>query len=151
MPANQHAELDPIGRRISRAARAVRAVLDASLADAGFTFPAWSVLSELSLSGPRIQRELAERLDIGGPALVERLDQLERSGLVVRRPQPGDRRATRVELTAAGEQAVVRVAREMQGFEAQLLAGLDPSDVAAARRVLAHVTARAGEIRASRG
>ena len=48
--------------------------------------------------------ELSDRLQIAARSTTEVIDALEARGLVGRRPDPGDRRATLVELTEHGAQ-----------------------------------------------
>lgn len=47
-------------------------------------------------------KDIAERLRIAPRSATEVIDQLEAKGLVERRPDPDDRRATRISLTPAG-------------------------------------------------
>lgn len=47
--------------------------------------------------------ELAERLGIDAPAVTRKVQQLERLGFVSRGPDAEDKRATRIQLTSAGE------------------------------------------------
>jgi MarR family transcriptional regulator for hemolysin len=139
---------DPLGRQLNVAARAAHGLLDAVLADAGTTFSGWLVLAALNTGGPAIQKDLARTLEMIGPSIGERIDQLESDGLVVRSPVPSDRRATLVGLTDQGQELAERLQALMRETEAALTAGLSPGDVEATRRVLAHVSRRARELRA---
>ncbi|MEV4902107.1 MarR family transcriptional regulator [Citricoccus sp. NPDC055426] len=47
-------------------------------------------------------KDIADRLRIAPRSATEVIDQLEAKGLVERRPDPADRRATRIKLTPAG-------------------------------------------------
>jgi MarR family transcriptional regulator for hemolysin len=141
---------DPIARQINVAARASRSLLDAVLADGGATFASWTVLAALNARGPVIQKDLAKSLDMIGPSIVERIDQLEQAGLVARSVVPDDRRASLVSVTDEGREVFARLHRVMQATEAALTDGLDPREVQAARRVLAHVAERARTLRAQR-
>lgn len=47
-------------------------------------------------------KDIAERLRIAPRSATEVIDQLQAKGLVERRPDPADRRATRISLTPAG-------------------------------------------------
>jgi MarR family transcriptional regulator, transcriptional regulator for hemolysin len=141
---------DPLGRQLSVAARATRGLLDSVLAEAGTTFSSWTVLAALNARGPVIQKDLARSLDMIGPSIVERIDQLEDAGLVARSSVPGDRRASLVTLTDDGRALLARLDGVMRATEAALTAGLDPRDVAAARRVLARVAEQARALRAER-
>ncbi|HTC68002.1 MAG TPA: MarR family winged helix-turn-helix transcriptional regulator, partial [Acidothermaceae bacterium] len=80
---------DPLGRQINVTARAARALLDAVLTEAGTTFSSWLVLAALNARGPAIQKDLARDLDMIGPSVVERIDQLEAVGHVARSAVPG--------------------------------------------------------------
>ena len=142
---------DPLGRQLNVTARAVRAVLDAVLAEAGTTFAGWTVLAALEARGPAIQKDLARSLDMIGPSVVERIDQLEQAGLVMRTPVPEDRRAALITLTDPGRELFGRLRGVMRETEAALTDGLDPHDVLIARDVLSRVAERARELRAQAG
>lgn len=151
MPHGQgEAGFDPLGRQLNVAARATRSLLDSVLAEAGTTFSSWTVLAALNARGAVIQKDLARSLDMIGPSMVERIDQLERSGLVVRSSVPEDRRASLVNLTDDGRALFARLDDVMRATEAALTSGLDPRDVAATRRVLARVAEQARALRAQR-
>ena len=68
--------------------------------------------------------------------MTHRLDLLERAGLVERGPDPSDRRATLVVLTAAGETKAIEAARVHVAAEAELLDALSASDRTDLRRLL---------------
>jgi MarR family transcriptional regulator, transcriptional regulator for hemolysin len=144
------AAFEPLAGQINVAARATRGLLDAVLAEAGTTFSSWTVLAALNARGPAIQRDLAKSLNMIGPSVVERIDQLETAGLVTRSPVPGDRRASLVDLTGEGRALVARLASVMRDTEDALTDGLDPDAVKATRRVLTQVAERARTLRAER-
>ena len=147
---NREERFDPLGRQLNVAARATRSLLDSVLAEAGTTFSSWTVLAALNARGPVIQKDLAKSLDMIGPSIVERIDQLEEAGLVVRSSVPADRRASLVTLTDDGRALLARLDGVMRATEAALTAGLDPGDVDATRRVLARVAEQARALRAER-
>ena len=60
------------------------------------------VLETLESEGPTIMREIAASLGMTARNMTAIIDALEECGLVRRTPHPHDRRATVVELTAAG-------------------------------------------------
>jgi MarR family transcriptional regulator, transcriptional regulator for hemolysin len=141
---------DPLGRQLNVAARATRSLLDSVLAEAGTTFSSWTVLAALSARGPIIQKDLAKSLDMIGPSIVERIDQLEESGLVIRSGVPADRRASLVSLTDDGRTLLARLDGVMRATETALTSGLDLRDVETARRVLTRVAEQARALRAGR-
>ncbi|MGI8750946.1 MAG: MarR family winged helix-turn-helix transcriptional regulator [Acidimicrobiales bacterium] len=141
---------DPLGRQLNVAARATRSLLDSVLADTGTTFASWTVLIALTARGPTIQRDLAKALDMIGPSIVERIDDLESAGLVVRSSIPEDRRASLITLTKKGQLLFAQLQGIMEATEAALLSGLADSDIHATRRCLAHIAERARTLRADR-
>lgn len=90
---------------------------------------------------PRLS-ELADRLRIVPRSATEVVDALEARGLVVRRPDPADRRATCVLATAEGERLAVQIeearAHEADGF----LAVLPAADRAELGRILERLVAQ---------
>lgn len=84
---------------------------------------------------------LAERLRIVPRSATEVVDALEARGLVVRRPDPADRRATGVVATAEGERLAVLI-EEARSREAEAyLSVLPAADRAELRRVLEKLVA----------
>jgi len=77
--------------------------------------------------------ELSDRLHIAPRSATEVVDALEGRGLAQRRPDPGDRRATLVEVTADGSGVLDAV----RGTEAELAFGrLSPADRSSLARIL---------------
>lgn len=78
------------------------------------------VLSNLELSGDLRVGELASREVISQPAMTTTLNRLEADGLVARRPDPSDARASIVSLTPAGRD-------ELHSFRDRAAAGVRPA------------------------
>jgi DNA-binding MarR family transcriptional regulator len=77
--------------------------------------------------------ELSDRLRIAPRSATEVVDALEKRGLVQRRPDPGDRRATLVEVTGDG----AGVLDATRGSEAERVFGqLSPTDRSRLARIL---------------
>ncbi len=114
-----------------------RRVLDAELATYGLTDATWRPLFHLGRLGDGIrQTELANALGIKGPSLVRLLDNLERDQLLVRHGDRDDRRAKVLAMTEAGHRVYARVISVTERVAETLLEGVDPAELAAARRVL---------------
>src|SRR3984957_10852088 len=62
----------------------------------------YQVLTASSLAEPRSQLELAHHLGVDRTVMTYLLDDLERDGLIERRPDPADRRARRIAVTERG-------------------------------------------------
>ncbi|MCI3243312.1 MULTISPECIES: MarR family winged helix-turn-helix transcriptional regulator [Streptomyces] len=77
-----------------------------------------ALLRQVADSDPLRPGELANRLGVEASHVTRTVQQLQRSGYVTRVPDPDDRRAQRIQLTEAGQQAIARVrdvgARGMQ-------------------------------------
>jgi DNA-binding MarR family transcriptional regulator len=74
------------------------------------------------------QRALGETLRIPPNRMVALADDLERKGLIARRPHPDDRRAYAVSLTEAGAGALARAFEAAFAVEADTCAPLDPAE-----------------------
>jgi DNA-binding MarR family transcriptional regulator len=105
-------ELDPtiegIVERIQSLSRYIHRSMDETVSTTGISFGEWGVLGMLRRPGPPYRRspgQLARHAGLSGPAMTNRLDRLERAGLVRRLPDPDDRRGIQVELTEAGHEA----------------------------------------------
>jgi len=80
--------------------------------------------------------ELSDWLHIAPRSTTEVVDALEGRGLVRRRPDPGDRRATLVEVTEPGGELLEAI-RDARGAEAErLFSRLSPADRADLARIL---------------
>lgn len=60
------------------------------------------IVERLARLGPMRASELAHSVELDCGAMTRQLDQLEQRGYLLRRPHEQDRRALRIELTAAG-------------------------------------------------
>ncbi|HEX2075957.1 MAG TPA: MarR family transcriptional regulator [Geodermatophilus sp.] len=127
---------EPIGLALSRTAKAVSRAFDEVLAAAGGSTPTWLVLLSLKTAAHRTQAELADVVGVRQPTLTHHLDGLERSGLVARRRDPGNRRVQLVTLTPAGEELFLRLRQAAVAFDGRLRTGLDDAEIAELRGLL---------------
>jgi MarR family transcriptional regulator, transcriptional regulator for hemolysin len=119
----------PIGRKLAMTAKAVGAAFNGALAVEGGSVPTWLILNALRHGRWTAQLDLARALGIESPTLTRHLDNLEQNGLVVRRQSEVDRRAVRVELTEAGEEAYQRMRAAVVAFNRRLQAGIGPDEL----------------------
>ncbi len=68
-------------------------------------------LAHAARTGAVRQNVLAERMGVEAMTLSTSLDRLEARGLDLRQPDPADRRAKLVQLTAAGEEVLAASSR----------------------------------------
>ena len=96
------------------------------------------------LGGQVRQNVLAEYCGMEGASLVRILDELQGQGLVVRVPDPSDRRANLLDLTEAGQIKLKVIEAELAAFRLRTFAGLGEGEIAAALKVFAAIKTAAG-------
>lgn len=79
------------------------------------------------MTGSMTQLELSALVKIDKSVISATIDSLEAKGLVVRAPDPRDRRARRPTLTPRGRKACLRASAATEKIEQELLDLLDPS------------------------
>jgi DNA-binding MarR family transcriptional regulator len=133
---------DPaLARRAWRAISELALDRERKIAVAGSLGLSWTrVLALRRLAvGPQTQRELADRLSTDQPYVTLMVDDLEKHGLVQRKPHPTDRRAKLVELTASGRAAAARANAILDELPAELH-GVPDADLEAVLRVLGRLS-----------
>jgi MarR family transcriptional regulator, organic hydroperoxide resistance regulator len=99
----------PLVAEWQRVTHRLLADLDRRLEPLGLTAGEVNALACLRDGEPRPLRELVAATGQRASTLTGVVDRLERRGLVVRRPDPADRRAFHVAPTADGRRAIARV------------------------------------------
>ncbi len=88
-----------------------------------------ALLRQIADSEPLRPGELANRLGVEASHVTRQVQQLQKAGYVARVPDPDDRRAQRIELTAQGQEAIDRIrAAGALGMQAAL-AAWSPEDL----------------------
>jgi DNA-binding MarR family transcriptional regulator len=124
---------------VSRLARRLRAAEEPVLARAGLTMWEYVTLAHLAREPAESQQALAQTMGYDKTRLIALLDGLERRDLITRAPEPPDRRAHKVRLTAAGRRSFDAAQRGIRALEAELLAPLPEADQATLRASLARL------------
>ncbi|QIK68043.1 MarR family transcriptional regulator [Nocardioides sp. HDW12B] len=93
------------------------------------------------------QARIAERLGLDRTVMTYLIDDLEKAGLVERRPDPADRRARQVLLTERGRSTYVEATHRIEHVERGVLAGLSDADALLFRELLLRVAEGAGDVR----
>jgi DNA-binding MarR family transcriptional regulator len=91
-----------IGTMVAQVARLMRRSFDERARKIGVTRPQWQVLSLLIRHEGINQGGLADILEVEPITLGRMIDRLQEAELVERRPDPADRRAWRLFITAKG-------------------------------------------------
>jgi DNA-binding MarR family transcriptional regulator len=118
LPADLDIEVEGIVDRINGINRRIHKMLDETLEQYDLSSGDWKVLCSLRWRGKPHRRsagDLARIAELTSGAMTNRLDQLEKAGLVKRLPDPDDRRGVLVELTPKGR----RLHQEAIGIQAE--------------------------------
>jgi DNA-binding MarR family transcriptional regulator len=112
----------------------VRALIEAEvpvLARHGITMWGYVVLNALQRAPQSTQAALAQKVGADKTRIIATLDDLQAAGLISREPDPADRRARLLSITAAGRRVRRGVQRDIQRNEERLLGELPAADRAA--------------------
>lgn len=113
----------------------------------GVSMWGYVVLSALDGRPARSQAVLAQAIGADKTRIIGTLDDLQAAGLITREPDPADRRARLLAITAEGQRTRRAVQAEIQANEERFLALLEPGDRGAflrAARTLSEVAATIG-------
>src|ERR1700733_1339568 len=138
------------GGRLFRLAPQLTDLLDLGARDYGMGFARGRVLWALQESGPVVMRALSQRLRISPRTVTGLIDALEADGWVTRSPHPDDRRATIIAVTPTAQAALWTLRSSYEGLAHDLLAGIDPADLARCQSVLGAIHDRLPGVLAAR-
>ena len=89
------------------------------------TLPRFDLMAQLERTPEGLQMgELSRRMLVTGGNVTGIVDQLERSGLIIRTEDPADRRAYLVKLTKEGRRLFAQMAAEHESWIVKLLSGI---------------------------
>jgi DNA-binding MarR family transcriptional regulator len=111
-----------------RVAARGRDLVAEAIATEGLKLPHHAVLAAVSEYGPVAQADLVRRLGIDAKDVVLLLNHLEDAGLLLRAPDPRDRRKNAVTVTPAGTRTLQRCAALAERANAELLSPLTPPE-----------------------
>ena len=125
-----------LGFLLGRAHLAHRAAVEQALAPLGLSPKGLGALSVLAEEGPLSQQRLGARQGIDRTTMVAVVDELENSGLVERRRDPGDRRAYSLQATAKGRRVLKEAVESASRAEEEFLAVIPAQERAQLKRTL---------------
>jgi DNA-binding MarR family transcriptional regulator len=100
------------------------------------TYQQYNVLRMVDTQGPQPQAEVARRLMVTAPVVTRLASTLVDAGLVDRRPDPGDKRAVLLALTARGRRRARAMRRDLLAAAHELLEPLPATKRAAVAAAL---------------
>jgi DNA-binding MarR family transcriptional regulator len=134
---------EPLVEAFWALSRKLRHMAQEALAEWDVTPSQARALAVLRRAGPQRLGELAEHLRIVPRSATEVVDALAECGLVERKPDPVDRRATLVALTSEGEEVATAIRAARKSGAGSLFAKLPEPDRAELARLLAALRAAA--------
>jgi DNA-binding MarR family transcriptional regulator len=123
--------MELFGRLSDASERVLRDHMNPLFAEAGLQPGEFDVLATLRRSGdPYLlsPTRLYETMMISSGGMTDRLDRLERAGLIERRPDPKDRRGKLIALTAAGKRVIDETIGRHVANEVRLLSVLTSAE-----------------------
>jgi len=124
---------------LHRAAQRLRSATGEQAERHGLQLRDYIVLSALHKTPNLTQVELGKALGLDKTTLMSQLDRLERTGLIVRRNDPRDRRIRIPEITGAGEALRAKVAAACDHVEAAAVNNFSRDQVRVFRRMLVEI------------
>lgn len=136
-------DLDPlvegIVERIQHLGKALDRSMEETLVEHGLDHRSYHLLGKLRRIGAPYQRtpgQLAADLNLSSGAMTNRLDRMERAGLIRRLPDPADRRGILIEPTELGVAMWDRTSGTQAQREAMFASVLDPAEREELHRLL---------------
>lgn len=135
---------DQIGQLLAEVSRAWRIELDHRLKPLGLSQATWRVLVTIGISESKLnQSELAERLGIEQPTLVNLLNRLEKDGWIERRVLEHDRRCKQLVLQAKALQVYDQIKSIATQLKMELIQEIEPHELDACVDVLRRLKKKA--------
>ena len=116
---------------------------NAQMTAAGLSLARFRVLNALQSAGRIRMNELSAALGVVPRSVTTIVDALEKEGMVTRLPDPADRRATLLELTAEGLSQLTRLRAMHDSAAAELFDVLTPAEKGQLARLLRRLQAAA--------
>ncbi|WP_369777263.1 MarR family winged helix-turn-helix transcriptional regulator [Streptomyces sp. R33] len=113
---------------VGRVAARGRGLVSDAIAGEGLKLMHHAVLAATAEYGPVAQADLGRRLAVDPKDMVGILNHLQEAGLVLRTPDPADRRKNAVTVTPEGAALLGRCAALAKAANAELLAPLNPDE-----------------------
>jgi DNA-binding MarR family transcriptional regulator len=144
--ASNYPQIDPevegVVSRMAAINKHVQREFDETLAGHGLNHGEYRLLLRLSTRSADNRMsagDLSRALMLSSGAMTNRLDRLERAGLVRRVPDPKDRRGVLVELTDRGRDQIGGAVTEQAAKEIDVMRALTPRELASLNQLLRKV------------
>jgi DNA-binding MarR family transcriptional regulator len=135
MPAN-HPQARRLGYMLKRAQHALRMSMDELLEPTGLTVPQYNVLSAVQLQPGISNAALARGAFVTAQSMQGIVANLERIGLLRRKPHPTHGRIRQSELTEKGDVVLEKAHKLLIGVEEAMTSGFKKEEIEALRSLL---------------
>lgn len=125
-----------LGFLLNDVARLLRQRFDAESASSGMTLASCRLMGQIYRTPGRQPAELALDLELSAVVVLRLIERLERRGMVVRVPDPNDRRAKLVHLTDAADPLIDGLFAAADRTWEHVMAAVSPQDVLELQRIL---------------
>ena len=150
-PVDDEASPAELVERLLTVTHGIRRRHNAELANYELSVPRGRLLMAMHQLGEPKMSELAASLDLNARTITTAVDTLERDGILERRPDPTDRRATRVLLTDAGRGQIAEWQEFQQRLAESAMAPLSADERRSLKRILDKIRGGLGGLEAVRG
>jgi MarR family transcriptional regulator, organic hydroperoxide resistance regulator len=130
----------------TQAAKLLREATDEAMSPHGVRVGQHIVLSVLWQEDGLTPGEIARRLQVATPTIVNTATRMEQAGLVARRPDPEDARLVRLHLTPSGRDARRPVRAARAALERHATATLTPDERDHLRQALTKIIAQLHDV-----
>jgi len=127
-PAGPEVTPEHVGERFLAVLHRLRRAADERMTASGLSLARTKVLRHLAQSGPVRPGALASVCGVVPHSITDIVDGLERDGLAERQPDPADRRAKLIRLTAKGAAALTAAAATREDLLNTLFGTLDAAE-----------------------
>ncbi|MBP1860875.1 MarR family winged helix-turn-helix transcriptional regulator [Rhizobium herbae] len=125
----------------------VHRLVNESMRDQGVSLARSKFLFFLSKLGPCRSTDIAEALNFAPRTVTEAIDGLERDKLVLRKPDPEDRRAKIVSITEVGRVVMEAAEHPRKLLIEEIFSALDDEQLDQMHEIVSRLVAKADEIR----
>ncbi len=138
------------GYFVTLTARAFMRVAEALLRPLGLGVAHLPVMVCLAEAEPLTQTEIAQRIHVEQPTAAALLQRMSKAGLIEKSPDPDDRRATRISLSAHAREVFPRALELLASCNDAATVDLSAAEIdvlhSLLRRVLANLTAKIDDL-----
>lgn len=126
---------------LNRAGARIATAFGEEMRPLGASLQIWRVLAALHEKDGRRMGDLSKTTSIEVSTLTRLVDNMEKSGLVERRRDPGDARVVALHVTAAGKRLTRRILPIAERYETVALKGFSTREAEVLRRALGRLYA----------